>query len=194
MSTNSCIRIKRTDGTETGIYCHWDGYIEHNGVLLQLCYNTAEKVEALLKLGDLSVLGEYIAPENGTEHTFDNPQRDVCVAYHRDRGEDYEQSNVNQEFTYIFDERHAVWFIDREEYIEGTRAMRAIELEYAVLNRERLLLDEIIENAEQVENGWSTDEFAAAGEVVQTCIQRAKEARQEIIEQQRAAYDIYCWD
>lgn len=44
MSTNSTISIKRADGTQTSIYCHWDGYIEGVGVTLQLAYNTAEKV------------------------------------------------------------------------------------------------------------------------------------------------------
>lgn len=28
MSTRSTIKIKRKDGTETAIYCHFDGYIE----------------------------------------------------------------------------------------------------------------------------------------------------------------------
>lgn len=86
MSTNSRIGIKRLDGTEKYIYCHWDGYIEHNGLLLQLCYDTPEKIEKLLVLGNISVLAEYL--ETDKEHSFNNPCPNVVIAYHRDRGEE----------------------------------------------------------------------------------------------------------
>ena len=48
MSTNATIKIKRIDGTTTSINCHYDGYIEGVGVILQLAYNTADKIEKLL--------------------------------------------------------------------------------------------------------------------------------------------------
>ena len=34
MGTRSKIGILRRDGTVDHIYCHWDGYPEHNGVIL----------------------------------------------------------------------------------------------------------------------------------------------------------------
>lgn len=117
MSTNSTIKIQRKDGTETSIYCHWDGYIEGVGVTLQLAYNTAEKVEELLKLGDLSSLRYYTEPKKGT-HDFEHPQESVCVAYHRDRGEDFRQSAGMREYNYTFVEDEAVW------YSIGTRARK----------------------------------------------------------------------
>ena len=43
----------------------------------------------LLELGDLSTLGAKIFPDAKTPHSWENPQPDVTVAYHRDRGEDY---------------------------------------------------------------------------------------------------------
>jgi hypothetical protein len=83
MGTRSTIAIQNTDGTVTGIYCHWDGYLNHNGDILQKFYTTEEKVRALIALGDLSSLGEQI----GTAHDFNNAPVDECNAYGRDRGE-----------------------------------------------------------------------------------------------------------
>lgn len=88
MGTRSAIIVKV--GKEyKGIYCHWDGYPTGLGVgaKLHIHYNSQEKAEALIALGDLSSLREKLAPEEGTTHTFDNPQADVTVAYGRDRGE-----------------------------------------------------------------------------------------------------------
>lgn len=74
MATRSLIGIKLNDNIVKTIYCHWDGYPEHNGNLLVKHYNTPAAITALLELGDLSALD--VTP-------------DKCVAYHRDRKEPY---------------------------------------------------------------------------------------------------------
>lgn len=56
MSTRSYICIENEDKTLTGIYCHWDGYIEYNGTLLQGFYRDRQSVEELIKLGNISSL------------------------------------------------------------------------------------------------------------------------------------------
>ena len=73
-----------------GIYCHWDGYLEHNGVILAGSYTNTDKINALLELGDISVLRNEV----GEKHDFDNMERDApqrvhgwTTAYGRDRGE-----------------------------------------------------------------------------------------------------------
>ncbi len=73
-----------------GVYCHWDGYLEHNGVILAGSYTNADKINALVELGDLSCLRNEV----GEKHDFndlgmDAPQRvhGWTTAYHRDRGE-----------------------------------------------------------------------------------------------------------
>jgi len=71
MATRSTIAIKTEDGIKA-IYAHWDGYIEHNGRILREQYKTAEQVNALVELGDISQLGLDL---------------DLTVAYARDRGE-----------------------------------------------------------------------------------------------------------
>src|SRR5690554_3636984 len=86
MATRSTITVRTGENERKEIYCHWDGYPEHNGVLLLEHYNTQEKAEKLIELGNLSSLGEFLEPKSKT-HTFNNPEENVCVAYGRDRGE-----------------------------------------------------------------------------------------------------------
>ena len=85
MATRSLIGKLNTDGTITNIYCHFDGYPDHNGVMLQEYYNSPAKVDQLLALGNLSFLGSEI----GEKQDFNNrnKENDWCLAYGRDRGE-----------------------------------------------------------------------------------------------------------
>lgn len=84
MSTRSRIAFKREDGLISSIYCHWDGYPEHNGKILQENYQDVNKIKQLIVLGSLSVLG----PEIGEIQDFNKPtDRNWCLFYGRDRGE-----------------------------------------------------------------------------------------------------------
>ncbi len=83
MGTRSTIGIQNADGTVTGIYCHWDGYLSHNGRILAENYTDEDKVRKLIGLGDISSLGPHI----GNQHDFDNAPTLSCNAYGRDRGE-----------------------------------------------------------------------------------------------------------
>jgi hypothetical protein len=74
MSTRSAIAIQENkDGPIKYAYCHYDGYISHNGKILNEHYRDPAKVKELLSEGDLSSLGETI---------------DKSVFFHRDRKED----------------------------------------------------------------------------------------------------------
>lgn len=109
MSTRSNIGVRNTDGTIDYIYCHFDGYPEHNGQILAENYTNINRVNELLKLGDLSVLGKFI----GEKQDFDKRVKDYCLAYGRDRGESgvsastttFENllSNTSIDYVYIFD-------------------------------------------------------------------------------------------
>ena len=83
MGTRSKIAIENADGTVTGIYCHWDGYLSHNGKILAENYTDEAKVRKLIALGNISSLGPHI----GNQHDFDNAPALSCNAYGRDRGE-----------------------------------------------------------------------------------------------------------
>ena len=98
MGTRSMIAIQNPYSKDVrAVYCHWDGYLEHNGSLLQKHYSASPKVNNLIALGDLSSL----RPEIGEKHLFSSMElpkeqreaheeavKDMCTFYTRDRGED----------------------------------------------------------------------------------------------------------
>ena len=119
MATRSYIGIRNTDASVDYIYCHFDGYPEHNGAILREHYSNINRVNELLNLGDLSVLGQFI----GEKQDFDKRIQDTCLAYGRDRGESnvskknggYDEliTDQNVDYVYIFDgdywECHKTW-------------------------------------------------------------------------------------
>lgn len=95
MGTRS--RIAVMHGTVCkSVYCHWDGYLENNGRILQEHYDST-KANQLVALGDLSSLrpniGEKhafsqfeLTPEQREQYELDHG--DSCTFYGRDRGEE----------------------------------------------------------------------------------------------------------
>lgn len=92
MGTRSAIGVYENEKV-TAVYCHWDGYISHNGKILNDHYNV-EKTKQLVALGDLSSLRPNVVARCPQQHSFDSPERDVCVFYGRDRGETDVRANV----------------------------------------------------------------------------------------------------
>ena len=124
MSTRSIIGRQNADGQVVGIYCHFDGYPDGVGATLLAHWNDPEKIEALLDLGDLTVLGEVL----GEKHPFDTYSYSDeekarwagwSLAYGRDRGEEgveaqvfpdadaFAASNSWAQFVYLF--RDGAW-------------------------------------------------------------------------------------
>lgn len=56
MATRSNIGIQYENGSGKMVYCHWDGYIEHNGVILDKFCKTLLDVESLISKGDIRSL------------------------------------------------------------------------------------------------------------------------------------------
>jgi hypothetical protein len=79
------IGIQQEDGKIKAIYCHYDGYPEGVGQTLANYYQTTDKVEALLNLGDLSVLRQELG-EKQDFNDYKNHDENWCLAYGRDRG------------------------------------------------------------------------------------------------------------
>ena len=81
-------------------------------------YETKEKVDTLLELGNIFALGKYVNPTLKT-HTFMNPEKDVVLAYHRDfDGELVPAKTYNNRkdmmeqwygLTYLFDTKKTRW-------------------------------------------------------------------------------------
>jgi len=97
MSTRSMIGIQQEDGKIRAIYCHYDGYPKGVGQTLANYYQTTDKVEALLNLGDLSVLRQELG-EKQDFNDYKNHNENWCLAYGRDRGE---VNSEAKEFDYV---------------------------------------------------------------------------------------------
>ena len=118
MATRSTIALEFADGTIGQVYCHWDGYLAHNGKMLMEYYSNPFVLRDLIDLGSLSSL----RPQIGTKHPFSmfeanmtqdeyaNLYRDMCTFYGRDRGEG--QSDA----TYFTDYEHFLVDGQAEEY------------------------------------------------------------------------------
>jgi hypothetical protein len=113
MGTRSDIIVERRDGTWARIYCHWDGYLEHNGKILFEHYNTQKLAEAVVAPGDMSSLDIHCTKPKG--HSYDTKKAGYSVYYGRDRGEKnvdatigdslaavWPDSNTGTEFTYVW--------------------------------------------------------------------------------------------
>ena len=106
MATRSAILMRVPDGRIMGVYCHWDGYPEHNGRILHQHYAIEEAVTALLSRGDLSVLDEKLSEcefykdrgENSPAKYFDSP--DLAILRYR---------NQWCEYFYLFD--NDIWWM-----------------------------------------------------------------------------------
>jgi hypothetical protein len=133
MATRSTIALEFADGTVQQVYCHWDGYLEHNGKILFEHYSDPFKLRDLIDLGGLSSLRPNIGvkhafsalglPEADRE-AFEAKHADSCTFYGRDRGEDvakekfadfadYVENHQYEEYEYILRnvEGKATWFV-----------------------------------------------------------------------------------
>lgn len=147
MGTRSDIIVSRADGKWARIYCHWDGYPDNNGKILQEHYNSQEQAEALVALGDLSSLGPEIGKKHdfewrmskemrGNEKSIKFQQLDkMCNAYGRDRGEKdvdakvfdtlqaaWPGSNTGTEYTYVW--TTGKWFVGDPD--KGTQTLELV--------------------------------------------------------------------
>ena len=97
MGTRSMIAIQNPyNKTVRAVYCHWDGYLEHNGALLQKHYAASPKVNNLIALGDISSLRAEIGEKHAfsrletpmDDEAYDKLYGNMTTFYTRDRGED----------------------------------------------------------------------------------------------------------
>jgi len=118
MSTNSTITVRTANNERKMIYCHFDGYPNHNGAILLEHYNTVDKAKELVELGDLSILGHNIHPDPNKEHSFHNAQKNVCVYYARDRNESNCKAKVLSNGEPLFESQKRLYnyFFDGEKW------------------------------------------------------------------------------
>ena len=127
MSTRSRIGYELPDHSVVSVYCHHDGYVEHNGRILVEHYQNRDDVQDLIDGGSMSSLrtthtwesaalrdenGKIIEDDAGSwsySHT-----RDAQPLYHSERGENNEPDVTDfdtfvsgkmggEEYAYLFD-------------------------------------------------------------------------------------------
>jgi hypothetical protein len=112
------------------VYCHWDGYLAHNGKILNEYYTSAQANE-LVALGDLSSLRSSIGVEHAFSHydTEMNQEEnfklygEMTTFYGRDRGEENTEFKVAHTFAefltqcdncaaeYYYIMKDGVWYV-----------------------------------------------------------------------------------
>ena len=111
MATRSIIAVKTNDNNYTTIYAHWDGAPDTRYPILVEGYNTQEKVEELISMGDASVINETI---------------EECKFYGRDNKEDDTDATTGikylkdiecQEFLYVWDTNEWKVYNTRSGYL-----------------------------------------------------------------------------
>ena len=142
MGTRSRIGVMHGDKCKS-VYCHWDGYLSHNGVILQEHYDSS-KANHLVALGNISSLGKVIGekhpfsphelPEemrNMTHGEFEAKFGNMTTFYARDRGEkdvDFQVSQSFDEFLelvdgtgaeYFYIMRDGIWYCGSRYAVEG---------------------------------------------------------------------------
>ena len=140
MATRSTIALEFADGTVQQVYCHWDGYLDHNGKILFQHYQDPFKLRDLIDLGDLSSLGTVIGSKRPfSKFELDQEAPDFlenvaliekaeaegwCNFYGRDRGEtntqakkfadfeDYVANHQYEEYEYIL-RKDGNWYVSK---------------------------------------------------------------------------------
>jgi len=118
MGTRSRIGVMHGDNVKS-VYCHWDGYLEHNGRILQEHYGSA-RANQLVALGDMSTLGPVLGqahPFSKFDITDTDADREAklalmelaesegwCTFYGRDRCETGTEFKTSSTFESFFDQ------------------------------------------------------------------------------------------
>jgi hypothetical protein len=154
MGTRSTIALEFADGTVEQVYCHWDGYLDHNGQILLKHYSDPFVLQKLIDLGDISSLGIEIGKKHAFSHfelraeevqAYKELTENWTTFYGRDRGEtgiaakkfkdfeDYKANHQYEEYEYILRqvEGKAVWFVadHSDRYIPLTVALESVKEE-----------------------------------------------------------------
>ena len=128
MGTRSRIGYELPDHSVISVYCHWDGYVEHNGRILVEHYQDREAVKELIDGGSMSSLrtrrngwdlpdplkdenGNYISDAEGNM-MYEN-DRDPQPLYFAERGEELDVQHTSfdefcsdmcgEEYAYLYD-------------------------------------------------------------------------------------------
>lgn len=105
MATRSQIGIlnNEDDNSVTAVYCHSDGYLQHNGKILLEHYTDEDKIRDLIENGNMSSLGKTVE-----ECEFYSDWGEGMEVY--DYPSTKEFLEEGQEFNYLFNPVTKQWF------------------------------------------------------------------------------------
>jgi hypothetical protein len=118
MSTRSLIGILTENNQVKNIYCHSDGYIDGNGVILFDHYNSKRLVEEMIDRGSMSYLSERVdlCKYYGVkgERDFESPQTYSLEKY-------ASSADGMIEYSYLFVPGEDRWYVAtcHEDELEG---------------------------------------------------------------------------
>ena len=135
MGSRSTIALEFADGTVQQVYCHWDGYLAHNGRILDDHYMDPFKVKQLVALGGFSSLRPTV--EETAESAYTQRGEDLDINKYKNTDE-YFDCSQQEEYDYILRDSAAnggaTWFVrfyaTDGEWIELSTAVLK-EKEYA---------------------------------------------------------------
>jgi hypothetical protein len=105
MGTRSTIALEYADGTVGQIYCHWDGYLDNNGMILHKHYQDPFKVREMLDEGDMSSLGDSVE-----SCTFYKERGEVCPQHMFKNYDEYVSEHQYEEYEYIL-RKDGNWYV-----------------------------------------------------------------------------------
>ena len=124
MGTRSTIALEFADKSVEQVYCHWDGYLEHNGKILAKHYMDPFKVKELVALGGFSSLDKTVEETAVTAYT--QRGEDIRIEKFVDF-QDYLAHHQYEEYDYILRQvdGKAVWFVSDHDgaYVELEQAI-----------------------------------------------------------------------
>ena len=125
MGTRSNIAMEQEDGCVKVAYCHYDGYLEQVGVRLLIEYDTREKADELIDIGNMRTLGDASSPEEPETYV----SLDNYMSWHVDP--------VFIEYIYLW--RKGEWFVSRSvsyDTPDGFRKSQYYYTEFKPLHEE----------------------------------------------------------
>ena len=110
MGTRSTIALEFADGTVEQVYCHWDGYLQHNGKILAKHYIDPFEVKALVSLGGFSSLKETFGET--ADEAYTQRGEELCVNKYATVAEYFAECQ-QEEYDYILRPVNgkATWFV-----------------------------------------------------------------------------------
>jgi hypothetical protein len=132
MGTRSTIALEYADGTIGQIYCHWDGYLDHNGKILQNYYTDPFKVRELLDGGDMSSLSETVAG-----CSFYSERGETCPQRMYKDFAEFRKEAQGEEYNYIL-RKDGKWYVEFYGEFDGT-------LEQAIMDEQDRIAQEEME-------------------------------------------------